>query len=306
VWVTRPLVDAEWVRAHLSDPGIVLVDVRWHPDGDGRAAYASAHLPGAVYLDAGADLAARAFRDGPGRHPLPSPEAFAATMGRIGVGDDDAVIAYDDVNGSYAARLWWMLRATGRSAAILDGGIGAWDGDLASGEIRRPAASFAPRPWPRDRIADADIVAEVAARGTPILLDARAGERYRGEEEPIDPVAGHIPGARSAPWASNLEPSTGRLLPPEALRRHYESLGVEPGDDAVVYCGSGLTATLDLLAMELAGLGPARLYEGSWSDWVSDPRRPTATGEDAGFANASGEHARGSTERDARIRRRTP
>jgi thiosulfate/3-mercaptopyruvate sulfurtransferase len=257
-----------------------VVDVRWHPEGNGRAAYLAAHLPGAVYLDAGTDLAGRAFVDGPGRHPLPEPGVFARTMETAGIGDGDTVVAYDDVSGSYAARLWWMLRATNRPAAILDGGIRAWDDGLVAGEVHRPTASFTPRPWPADRIAEADLVSEVASRRRPVVLDARAGERYRGEVEPIDPVAGHIPGARSAPWASNLDPGTGRMLAPDALRRRYASLGVEPGDDPIVYCGSGLTATLDVLALEVSGLGPARLYEGSWSDWVSDRRRPTAAGAD--------------------------
>jgi thiosulfate/3-mercaptopyruvate sulfurtransferase len=277
-----PLVSGTWAREHLGDSGLVLVDVRWHIDGDARAAYESGHLPGAVFLDADRDLAARAFVDGPGRHPLPGPELFANTMATAGIGDGDAVVAYDDVGGSYAARLWWMLSAIGHACAVLDGALQGWEGPLETGAVLRPAATFVPVAWPQDRIAGADAVSDTLRERSEVVLDARAGERYRGEVEPIDPKPGHIPGAVSAPWASNLDPETGRFLPPGELRRRYEALGVRDGSDPVAYCGSGLTATHDLLALTVAGLGPGRLYEGSWSGWISDPARAMANGEEAG------------------------
>lgn len=272
------LVDATWLGSHLGAPTLVVADVRWHPGGDGRGAYEAGHIPAAVFLDAEGDLAARPFIDGPGRHPLPAPKAFASTMQAAGIGDDDAVIAYDDAGGSHAARLWWMLRAIGHECALLDGGLDAWGGELETGVARRERASFTPREWPADRIVDAERVADDLRTGSAIVLDARAAERYRGEVEPIDPVAGHIPGAASAPWAGNLDPRTGRFRRPDELRRRFEAIGVHEGGDPIAYCGSGLTATHDLLAIEVAGLGRGRLYEGSWSSWIDDPKRAVATG----------------------------
>jgi thiosulfate/3-mercaptopyruvate sulfurtransferase len=272
------LVDAAWLRSDTGASGLVVADVRWHPGGDGRIAYEAGHIPGAVYLDAEKDLAARPFIDGPGRHPLPSAASFAGTMEAVGIGDEDSVVAYDDAGGSHAARLWWMLRSTGHACAVLDGGLDAWDGELETGVARRARASFAPREWPSDRIVDAERVADELRRDSAVVLDARAAERYRGEVEPIDRVAGHIPGAASAPWADNLDPRTGRFRRPDELRRRFESLGVREGGDPIAYCGSGLTATHDLLAIEVAGLGPGRLYEGSWSGWIDDPERAIATG----------------------------
>ncbi len=274
-----PLVSPEWLAEHLGEPGLVVADVRWVRDGSSRAAFEAGHIAGAAFLDADDDLSA--IGEGPGRHPLPTPEAFARTMASVGVGDDDAVVAYDDAGGSHAARLWWMLDAIGHRAALLDGGLGAWDGPRGAGPWPAAAASvpFTARPWPADRVADADAV--IAALGTDgmVVLDARVGERYRGEIEPIDPVAGHIPGARSAPWSDNLDASTGRFLASLELRELYERRGVRTGDDAIVYCGSGLTAALDLLAIRVAGFGAdGSLYGGSWSGWIEDPSHPVATG----------------------------
>ncbi|MGZ4137215.1 MAG: sulfurtransferase [Actinomycetota bacterium] len=274
-----PLVSSEWLAEHLGRPGLVVADVRWVRGGSSREAYAAGHLPGAVFLDADDDLSA--IGDGPGRHPLPTPEAFARTMEAAGVGDGTAVIAYDDAGGSHAARLWWMLDATGHPAALLDGALAEWDGAIETGppSPSLPGERFTPRPWPRERLADADDVARMRGEEG-LLLDARAPERFRGEVEPIDPVAGHIPGARSAPWTGNLDPATGRFLSPDELRVHYERLGVRRGDDATAYCGSGLTAALDLLALRVAGFErDGRLYGGSWSGWIEDPSRPVATGE---------------------------
>ena len=261
---------------------LVVADVRWYLDGrSGRAAYEAGHVPGAVFVPVEGVLAGPGDR-GPGRHPLPGPAVFAAAMAWLGIGDDTFVVAYDDAGGSVAARLWWMLRATGHRAAVLDGGIAAWPGELEIGEASPPSAgaTFTASPWPDTQVVDAEAVASF--RG--VLLDARAGERYRGEVEPIDPHAGHIPGALSAPWTDNLDASGGgRFLAPDALRARFASLGVEDGTDVIAYCGSGITACHALLALEVAGLAArARLYEGSWSDWCAQPSRPMATGASPG------------------------
>jgi thiosulfate/3-mercaptopyruvate sulfurtransferase len=275
-----PLVDARWLAERLQDPDLVVADVRWYPDGSARRRYEEGHLPGAVFVDVDTDLSGPRG-PGSGRHPLPSPEAFAEAMARLGVDDRTPVVAYDDTGGAYAARLWWMLRATGRRAAVLDGGLAAWDGPFETGPPPvRPRATFTPRPWPPELVARAEDVERARQDPEALVLDARAPERYRGEVEPLDPVAGHIPGARNAPYAANLHPSTGRFRPPEELRRRYRALGVGRAREVVVYCGSGVTACHDLLALEVAGLPLARLYPGSWSEWVADPSRPVATGDE--------------------------
>jgi thiosulfate/3-mercaptopyruvate sulfurtransferase len=274
-----PLVTPDWLDEHLGAPGLVVADCRWYADGSGRARFERTHLPGAVFVDADADLAAPP-EGGRGRHPLPSPGDFAETMSALGIGDADAVVAYDDAGGSIASRLWWMLDATGHRAAVLDGVLSAWDGPLETGPVSRPRSVFTPHTWAAQRVVDTPAAVEIVGQGDGVLIDARSGERYRGEAEPIDARAGHIPGAVNAPWASNLDPDTGRFLPPGELRRRYEALGVRDAGGAVAYCGSGLTATHDVLAMRVAGLGTARLYEGSWSGWSHDPDRPGSTGAD--------------------------
>jgi thiosulfate/3-mercaptopyruvate sulfurtransferase len=205
-------------------------------------------------------------------------------MASIGVDDEIFVVAYDDVRGSVAARLWWMLWITGHRAALLDGGLEAWRDAGGQTETGPPAPSeramFASVPWPTDRIASADAVASTIRTKVAPVLDARVSVRYRGEEEKIDPVAGHIPGALSAPWTVNQD-ERGLFLPPEDLRTRYEGLGVR-SDAAIAYCGSGVTSCLNLFALRRAGFGDARLYEGSWSDWVSDASRPVATGPQPG------------------------
>jgi thiosulfate/3-mercaptopyruvate sulfurtransferase len=275
------LVDAEWLSRHLDQPGVRVLDVRWSAAGgadETRRAFEEAHIPGAALVDMDRDLSAAPFIGGPGRHPLPPAGRFAALMGSLGVGDGTLVIAYDDAGGSLAARLWWMLEATGRSVALLDGGLESWRGRGGAVEAGPPAsrdpAAFAPVSWPGGRIVDAAGVGASIRSGTAVVLDARAGERYRGEQEPIDPVAGHIPGARSAPWTGNLDEG-GRFLPPGVLRARYQALGAG-GGAAVAYCGSGVTACHDLFAMRLAGFDDLRLYVGSWSDWVHDRSRPVA------------------------------
>lgn len=279
-----PIVDAAWLASHVTGKGLVVADVRWGVEGGtaaARAAFEAGHIPGAVFLDVDRDLAGKPFVDGPGRHPLPTPDAFAATMAAAGIGDGDAVVASDDARGSLAARLWWMLDATGHRAALLDGGVDAWAGELERGASRpRDAVTFMPGPWPLERIRDAAGVAEAVRAGRPVV-DARAEERYRGVTEPIDAVAGHVPGARNLPWESLLD-DDGRLLPPEELRQRFEAADVKRGDDAIVHCGSGITSCLSLVAMLRAGLGVGNLYAGSWSDWIQDPSRPVAVGADPG------------------------
>ncbi|HKA03965.1 MAG TPA: sulfurtransferase [Acidimicrobiales bacterium] len=270
------LVDADWLADHLG--GVVLADVRWYLDGrDGRAAYESGHIPSAVFVDLDADLS------GPGdptdgRHPLPSPGQFAAAMGRLGIGTDDTVVAYDDSGGGTAGRFVWMLRVTGHDAALLDGGLPAWPGQLETGPSpSRPMAPFVARPWPAAALADADGTADAAKTGA--VLDARSIDRFRGENETIDRRPGHIPGARSAHWTANLDPVTGRFLPPSALRARFEALGVRAGREIVAYCGSGVSACANLVALERAGFAGARLYVPSWSGWSADPDRAAATGD---------------------------
>jgi thiosulfate/3-mercaptopyruvate sulfurtransferase len=268
-----PVVDAAWLREHRGD--VVLADVRWYLDGrPGRAAYDRGHLPGAVFVDLEEWLAA-AGAPSAGRHPLPDPEVFARGMSELGIGDDDTVVAYDDAGGVVAARLVWMLRVTGHDAALLDGGLDAWDGALETRTPARPAASFTPVPWPADRLASADDAADRAN----VVLDARARERYLGLDDPVDPRWGHIPGARSLPARENVG-AGGRLLPVEELRSRLRAVGVERSTPVVSYCGSGVNACHTLLVLEHSGLGEGRLYPGSWSQWSSDPERPVATGED--------------------------
>jgi thiosulfate/3-mercaptopyruvate sulfurtransferase len=267
-----PIVDGAWLDANRD---AVVADVRWYlDDRDGRAAYDAGHIPGAVFVDLDADLAA-AGSPAAGRHPLPAPEDFAAAMERLGIGDDDTVIAYDDEGGVMAARLVWMLRATGHEAALLDGGIGAYDGPLETARPEAEAKRFTPRPWPADRVASIDDAADPAN----VVLDARQRERYLGEPNALDPRAGHIPGARSLPARENVD-AEGRLLPVDDLRRRLAAVGVDGAAPIVSYCGSGVTACYNLLVAEHAGLPAGRLYPGSWSQWSSDPDRPVETGED--------------------------
>lgn len=266
-----PIVDAGWVLDRTPD--LVLADVRWYLDGrSGLAAYRRGHLPGAVWIDLDRVLAGP-VGPGTGRHPLPSPERFAAGLGAVGIGDGMHVVAYDDSGGSTAARLVWLLRRTGQPAALLDGGIAAWPGPLQTEDAPRAPLARTARQWPPELVVDAD-----DAAAAPVLLDARAAERYRGENEPVDPRAGHIPGARNLPFTANLD-ADGRFRPAAELRKAYLSACVDPGTSApVAYCGSGVTACQVLLGLEAAGLGPGRLYAGSWSQWSSDPERPATTG----------------------------
>lgn len=268
-----PIVDAAWLAAHRDD--VALADVRFYLDGRSpRAAYDAGHLPGAVYVDLERWLAAPGTPED-GRHPLPTPETFAAGMSACGIGDDAAVVAYDDAGGVIAARLVWMLRALGREAALLDGGIAAWDGPLETEEAPVAKATFTPQPWPTERLAAAD---DAVAAGT-VTVDARQRERFAGAPDGIDPRSGHIPGARSLPCREHLD-ANGRLLPVADLRERLAAAGIDGTVPVVSYCGSGVTACHNLLVIEHAGLGSGRLYPGSWSQWSHDATRPVATGDD--------------------------
>jgi thiosulfate/3-mercaptopyruvate sulfurtransferase len=266
-----PLVDAAWLEAHGGEPGVRLIDFRWYlAKRDGLEEYRNGHIPGAVFVD----LEAVTGKSGGGRHPLPDPAPFEAAMRKAGVSSGTRVVVYDDAGGSTAARLWFLLEWFGHdSQAVLDGGMQAWSGRLEKVVPEPAPGDFRALQPDASRVVDFSAVRDLAGVA---LIDARAAERYRGEREPIDPKAGHIPSARSAPWSGNLRPD-GRFLPPGELYRRYAALGAERG--AVVYCGSGVNACHDLLAMRVAGLNDVRLYAGSWSDWSSRDA-PVATGQD--------------------------
>jgi thiosulfate/3-mercaptopyruvate sulfurtransferase len=274
------LVSTDELARRLDDPAWVVFDCRHDlakPDL-GRSEYLASHIPGARFMHMDEDLA------GPptganGRHPLPDPAVFAAKLGAAGVGPGTQVVAYDAQGGVNASRLWWMLRWLGHDAvAVLDGGLGKWlrEARPATAELPRvPAARFEPRPRPLA----VDAAAVLARLGSPAmkLLDARSGERYRGEAEPIDPVAGHIPGSLNRVVRENLE--RGAFKPPARLREEFLALLGGSAPETVVHsCGSGVAACHNLLAMEIAGLTGSRLYPGSWSEWIADPARPRATG----------------------------
>ena len=278
-WTT--LIDAASLASQLDD--VTLFDCRSELGNPhwGEAEYAKSHLPGAQFLHLDRDLSSPIVL-GSGRHPLPDPDALARRLGELGTGTDQQVVAYDQGNGAYAARLWWLLRWIGHpKVAVLDGGFAAWQAAGLPLETRRR-----PAPMPRQLDAKPDsnawvnsgTVNELRQRPGNLLVDARGAERYAGRNETIDPVAGHVPGARSAPFTGNLA-SDGRFLSPEALRLRWETLlGSQPPTGLIAMCGSGVTACHNLLALEHAGLGGGRLYAGSWSEWIRDPRRPIATG----------------------------
>lgn len=276
--VFGPLVDPAWLLQHL--PEVRVIDVRWYLSGR-RAVeeYNRGHIPGAVFLDLDRDLTGS---QGPGRHPIPEPARFERAMRSAGVNSDSRVVAYDDTGGSIAARLWWLLRYYGHErVAVLDGGLQAWiaaGGTLTTAAPTTNEGTFRVRPPRSEWVVDKTYVHHVRRVPDVLLLDARAPERYRGEHEPIDARPGHIPGARNAPWTDNLK--EGRFKSAEELRARYTALGADRAREVIVYCGSGVTACHDLLAMELAGIRNTRLYEGSWSDWSRDPSLPAATGED--------------------------
>ena len=277
------IVSAADLLTHLGEPGWRLFDCRFSlqaPEA-GAAAFATAHIPGAQYLDLDRDLSGpRSARSG--RHPLPAPERLAARLGELGAGSGDQVVLYDDSAGLFAARAWWLLRALGyASVAVLDGGLTAWRavGGPLTAELEAPTARRAGPVAVVLPALNADDVARGLERGQLTVFDVRAAERYAGRTEPLDPVAGHVPGARNLPHDLALD-GTGRFRGRAALHSLFSAqLGLTPPDQVAFMCGSGVTACHALLAMEIAGLPGAHLYAGSWSEWCRDPTRPVATGD---------------------------
>jgi thiosulfate/3-mercaptopyruvate sulfurtransferase len=282
--VARPwssLVDVASLAEAIDDPDLVLLDVR-HQLKDrswGLKQFEQSHLPGARFAHVDEDLSARPTPR-TGRHPLPDVDAFVDRVGRWGIDARTQVVAYDDAGGIWASRAWWLLRYYGHEAvAVLDGGLPAWTraGHALTSAVPSPRrAAFHGRPGAMPTVTTWDLT----TRAPRCLVDARAAARYRGDEEPVDPVAGHIPGAKSVPTSANLAPD-GTFLPREELRAQYEAaLAGLPPRDAAFYCGSGVTATHDVLAMHAAGLPGAALYPGSWSEWIRNPLRPVRRGDE--------------------------
>jgi len=274
--MAKPLISALELQARLDDVDVVVIDSRWYIDDSsaGRRAYDEAHIPGARFVDLDTDLSQAT---GPGRHPLPTHQAFGEICGRLGIDQNTHVVVYDDRGGGIAARMWWMLTNQGHPAvSVLDGGLDAWtaiEGPMTNEPPSVELAALPTQPWART----VDINDVENRPETTMLIDARASERYRGDEEPIDPVAGHIPGAMSMPLDDNLNPDM-TFKDPAALSQRFVSAGIEDAQDVIVHCGSGVTACHNILAMVLAGIPPADLYVGSWSDW-SSAGMPVAIGD---------------------------
>jgi thiosulfate/3-mercaptopyruvate sulfurtransferase len=277
------LIDVARASALISAGDALAVDCRSQltDQAYGERSYAEGHLPGAVYADLNRDLS-DLNKPGLGRHPLPEAGAFGASLGRMGITPWTAVIAYDDGNGAYAARLWWLLRLAGHEpVAVLDGGIAAWRaaGLPLTQEQPQRAPSRYPVHFRLGEVESAESVQDMLAHDAGMLLDARGASRFRGDEEPIDRVAGHVPGARNRPFSENLG-SDGRFKRKEKLRDEFAKLLGARAPGAVVHmCGSGVTACHNALAMEHAGMSGSRVYAGSWSGWMSDPSRPVAKGD---------------------------
>ncbi|MFD8390596.1 sulfurtransferase [Streptomyces sp. NPDC059680] len=281
--MTAIITASDLAHELTGDRPPVLLDVRWQlsvakaagaPAFDGRAEYEAGHIPGAAFVDLDRELAGEPGENG--RHPLPDLAEFGAAMRRAGVSADRPVVVYDGGQGWAAARAWWLLRWTGHpDVRVLDGGLPSWKGELSNEVPDVAEGDFRPVPA-ASGLLDADGAAALARAG--VLLDARAGERYRGEVEPIDRVGGHIPGAVSAPTTENVGPD-GRFLPAAELRDRFKALGVSTDAEVGVYCGSGVSGAHEVLALAVAGI-PAALYVGSWSAWSSDPSRPVAVGAD--------------------------
>ncbi len=276
------LISAAELYPHLEDPDWAMVDCRvvLGNSSAGREAYLQSHIPGAVFIDLEGELSAPILPGKTGRHPLPDPEEFARTLSALGIGPGVQVIAYDDAGGALAAgRLWWMLRWLGfDSAAVLDGGWQEWlrrGLPVKEGSESRPSKPFEIHLRPELAVSTAE-VEQLRSDPAYRLIDARAADRFRGQNEKFDPVAGHIPGAINAPYLENLTPE-GVFRPKDELRGKYLSLvGDVPADHVVFYCGSGVTAVHDILAMLAAGMGEARLYPGSWSEWITHPELTVA------------------------------
>ncbi len=274
----RTVIRTNELAEHFDDPGWVVVDCRFDlaNPGWGRSRHAAAHVPGAMYADLDRDLSGeKTGRNG--RHPMPDWTTFASRAGGWGIGSGVQVVAYDQDSGMYASRLWWMLRYLGHDAvAVLDGGFRKWIAEAretGSGDETRDAVTFTPAPR-RDMAVTADAIAAQLGRGNLLLVDARAPERFAGRTEPLDAVAGHIPGAANYFYQRSLAPDATFLLPPEVSDLVRAVIGNRAPGEVVAYCGSGVTACHALLAFEHAGIHGARLYPGSWSEWCSDPGRP--------------------------------
>lgn len=277
------LISAGQLAANSDDPRWVVIDCRYSlaDAAAGERAYLQGHIPGARYAHLERDLAGPVTPDS-GRHPLPEPTLLAATLGAWGVGADSQVVAYDDAAGAFAARLWWLLRWLGHEAvAVLDGGLPQWlrEGRPLATTVPAPVITRFPVRAPLQQFIDLAQLQRELAQHRVLLMDARTPERFRGESEPIDSVAGHVPGACNRPLQNNLD-AQACFLPADELKQQFmQQLGdVQPGL-VVQMCGSGVTACHNLLAMEHAGLGGARLYAGSWSEWIRDPARPVAKGD---------------------------
>lgn len=281
------LLNTDTLAAHLDDPNWAVIDCRFSlkDTGLGRRAYQESHIPGAIYAHLDEDLSSPIVPGKTGRHPLPTVEKLAATLSAWGIDRDVQVVVYDDWGGAFAVRLWWMLRWLGHEAvAVLDGGWPHWPQEgrpTRSGDEFRPARIFVPAPQP-DLTVNMEQVDHMRRDPSYRVLDARTADRYRGENETLDPVGGHIPGALSAPYTLNLG-SDGRFLAPDALAAHYgQILGGVPAEQCAVHCGSGVTGVHNILAMLHAGMGEAKLFVGSWSLWCAQPDNPIAVGSEPG------------------------
>jgi thiosulfate/3-mercaptopyruvate sulfurtransferase len=276
------LIDANTLSEHISRDDLTVLDCRFDLANVqwGESEYSRAHLPGALYLHLDRDLSGP-VTESSGRHPLPDPERFAARLGTLGVTPDSQIVAYDQGNSAYGARLWWLARWIGlRNVAVLDGGIAAWRaaGLPLETSVRAPTPRTFTMSLTPDAWVSSETVDELRRRPGNLLVDARGAERFAGRNETLDSVAGHVPGARNRPFLDNLG-ADGRFLPAEVLRARFGTLlGSIAPSSVVAMCGSGVTACHHLLALEHAGLGGGRLYAGSWSEWIRDPRRPIATG----------------------------
>lgn len=275
----RTIVSPQQLQQHLDDWCVLDCRFSLADTGYGRRVYGEGHIPGACYLDLDRDLSSP-IRPDSGRHPLPDPEALASRLRQCGVRPGIQVVVYDDCGGAMAARAWWLLRWLGlESVAVLDGGFPAWQALGASFEQKEPAGGVSdwhPRPDPAALVSVGEVERNLRET-TFTLVDARGAARFRGEQEPIDPVAGHVPGALNRPLTDNLE--QGRFKAPETLRAEWLALlGDRSAEQIVHMCGSGVTACHNQLSMELAGLAGSRIYPGSWSEWIRDPERPVATG----------------------------
>lgn len=275
----KTLITPEALNDILGSDSLFIFDCRFSlaDSNAGQSAWRAGHIPGAQYINLNTDLSAPVVPGETGRHPLPTREAFARTLGRLGAGSQHRIVAYDDASGAFAARLWWMVRWLGHAnVEVLDGGFRAWQ--AASLPVSAEVAAHAPGEFKIDAALTQSVTADEVPASGKLLLDARDGARFLGQSETIDPVAGHIPGAISAPFADNLT-GAQRVRPADELRERFAALGVNTGDDTICYCGSGVTAALNILAMVHAGYEEPALYPGSWSEWITDPSRPIATDE---------------------------